>query len=187
MRKHLLLLLLLTCFGAAAGENLLKSPDFAADQYGEFGVWSITKKPSVTVTRLPGQGPDGKDAVRLDLSKGAWISHKGLKLVGGAKYKFGGFVRTAGFSGSEYNGFMVHDAAWNKKKMFRSGRFFRHTGGKWMTIEQTFTAPADGMYELNIYAPGQKGRWKFAVLSCFRWMKKAPVRSLSRPRFPKKK
>ena len=157
MRKHLLLLLLLTCFGAVAGENLLKSPDFAADEYGDFGVWSITKKPSVTVTRLPGQGPDGKDAVRLDLSKGAWISHKGLKLVGGAKYKFGGFVRTAGFSGSEYNGFMVHDAAWNKKKMFRSGRFFRHTGGKWMTIEQTFTAPADGMYELNIYAPGQKG------------------------------
>jgi hypothetical protein len=157
MRKHLLLLLLFTCFGAAAGENLLKSPDFAADEYGEFGVWTITKKTTVTVTRLPKQGPDGKDAVRLDLSKGAWISHKGLKLIGGAKYKFGGYVRTSGFSGSEYNGFMIHDAGWNKKKMFRSGRFFRHTGGKWMPIEQTFTAPADGMYELNIYAPGQKG------------------------------
>ena len=157
MKKTMLALLLLSGFGLTAGENLLKSADFAADEYGEFGVWSLTQKNAV-ITRLPKEGVNGADAVRLDLSKRSWISHKGLKLVGGAKYKFGGYVRTEGFSGKEYFGFMIHDANWSKSKLFRTGRFIRHTHGKWMVIENTFTAPADGMYELNIYAPGAKGK-----------------------------
>ncbi|HOG50132.1 MAG TPA: hypothetical protein PKY10_06045, partial [Lentisphaeria bacterium] len=90
-----MLLFSLVLAAATAGENLILNGDFNHNAAGDFFEWNGT---SEEVTFLAGQGPEGKNALRIDLSQLVSFRQTEIKLVPGEKYRLGAWIKTKQFS-----------------------------------------------------------------------------------------
>lgn len=130
------------------GQNLLQDTDFQPNACGEFGRWMLRNM--ANVVKVPKGGSDGREALLMNYPGPAVISilHDGLKLVPGAKYRVGGYVRTKGFHAEE-SGIQLRDAG----QIFWSHgteKFPEDTNGEWVRLEATVTAEDNKAYK----APG---------------------------------
>ena len=135
--RSVLLAAIIFCVAAFLNaQNLLQDTEFQPNECGEYGRW-LAPITELGVERLPKGGLDGHDALRLDFSRAASFIHNGLKLVSGAKYRLGGYVRTKGFHAKE-SGFFLRDA--DQIYWERSTEIFpEDTNGEWVKMEATVT------------------------------------------------
>ncbi|MDD4099270.1 MAG: hypothetical protein PHC30_10910, partial [Lentisphaeria bacterium] len=147
--------LLLTACAAlsAAAANLITNPDFQRDGMGEMGLWSVNlgAYPNLAI-RLPGDGLDGCDAIRLDFAEYGSFKLPGFRLVAGEPYRIGAYVRTTNFR-SRTSAVLIFNEGWYAD--VRTDAFPGDTGGQWVKVEKDVTMPesSNGLYTFDIYAP----------------------------------
>ena len=139
------------------GKNILQSTDFEPNACGELGYWTIGKL-DVEAKKLPGEGVNGRNALRLRFRNTEFFSHLGIISVPGGRYRIGGYVRTKDFSSPKGAGFMLTDPSacyWRLKTRV----FPKNTNGKWVKIEKTVTLPKkrSNLCYFSVFAPQSTG------------------------------
>ena len=160
MKKVLLFTLSFLALALCA-ENLLNAPNFS-DRFGGFGSW--TTKNDGALTRLKGQGPDGVDAIAIDLAKSDRLQQTGLKLIAGERYLIGGVVRTKGFTAGKKSvpTFYITNRNWEKEA--KAPAIPADTDGQWVKVEREVKIPEskDGLYSFILYCAGGAGELALA-------------------------
>lgn len=156
--KKLLTICLLAAVGLPAIEevNILKNVNFEGDQDvmpGSLPCWSVdqaseTKDPLVL---LPGAGPDGRNAIRVNIDKGEVLRQPNAFLVAGERYRFGAYIRTSGLK-TPKSYLCVWNTGWTKA--INSTDVPKDTHGEWVKVEGEGvlgTSP-NGTYNFGLYA-----------------------------------
>ena len=78
-----------------SAQGLLHNPELAANSRGEIMHWLSD---AGVATPLPGQGPDGRNAVKLTFAKGEVFKQPAITLVAGETYRVSAYIKTADFT-----------------------------------------------------------------------------------------
>lgn len=167
MKKLLYCAFLLAASGLLAFEekNILLDTDFAGAPEaspGTIGAWDVKNQdvPHNPLVLLPGEAPDGKNAVRVTIPKGEIFRQRDITLVAGEKYRFGAYVRTKGFK-SKTATIRIWNMGWTRDLV--SSRIPGDTNGRWVKVEGTGIAPQSrDFYTYGIYAEAPEGSIDFA-------------------------
>ncbi len=156
--KKLLTICLLAAVGLPAIEevNILKNVNFEGDQDvmpGSLPCWSVdqasaTKDPLVL---LPGEGPDGRNAIRVNIDKGEVLRQPNAFLVAGERYRFGAYIRTSGLK-TPKSYLCVWNTGWTKA--INSTDVPKDTHGEWVKVEGegVLGESPNGTYNFGLYA-----------------------------------
>ena len=139
MKKNMIFLLVTMTIFVCRSQNLLNNPDFQR-LYGTYPMdWgrNIAGVPNA-VKLLPNQGPNRKNAVRLDLSEMVSYPQGGLRLVPGEQYEIGAWVRTRDFR-SQQSGIIIYNDGWFDESGVSP--IPANTDGKWMKVTKTVSCP----------------------------------------------
>ena len=153
-------LLALALARPAAAANLVTNPEFRADEAGFVIDWTMDQlKHPGAVTLLPGEGVDGADALRLDLTKLVRFVQPGITLVAGEKYRLGGYVRTNGFKAPRKS-IIIYNSGWTREV---GTRLIPETTDGWLKLEAEIEAPEskNSVYYFAIYATESQGTVDF--------------------------
>ena len=161
--KRFLSICLLAAVALPAFEevNILKNVNFEGDYElmpGSIPCWSVdqgatTNNPMVL---LPGEGPDGKNAMRVNIDKGEVLRQPNAFLVAGERYRFGAYIRTSGLK-TPKSYLCVWNTGWTKA--LNSTDVPNDTHGEWVKVEGEGvlgTSP-NGTYNFGLYAKTQVG------------------------------
>lgn len=151
----LLLVFLGVCINApvfAVEGNLLRNADFSEHHFlCGFLNWGVRNPARDRITFLKGEGPDGQNAVRLEIQSGKIFDQPGLKLIPGEKYRFGVWVRTNKIRPKSIR-LLIWNSGWHDE--VTTVHFPTDTQGKWVKMEwegTIFKSPDDGLYVFGIY------------------------------------
>ena len=156
--KKLLTICLLAAVGLPAIEevNILKNVNFEGDQDvmpGSLPCWSVdqasaTKDPLVL---LPGEGPNGRNAIRVNIDKGEVLRQPNAFLVAGERYRFGAYIRTSGLK-TPKSYLCVWNTGWTKA--INSTDVPKDTHGEWVKVEGEgiLGESPNGTYNFGLYA-----------------------------------
>ena len=156
------------CLGLFAFEetNILKSVGFTGNPNfmpGTLDCWNVDGCDTEyePIKLLKGEGPDGVNAVRINIPKGEVFRQQNITLVPGERYRFGGYIRTSGFK-TPTSSIRVWNSGWTKELI--SPELPRDTNGKWVKIEVEGVMPTspNGRYTYGIYAKTPSGTLDFA-------------------------
>ncbi|MGI6355692.1 MAG: hypothetical protein GX937_05805 [Lentisphaerae bacterium] len=78
-----------------SAQGLLHNPELAANSRGEIMHWLSD---AGVATPFPGQGPDGRNAVKLTFAKGEVFKQPAITLVAGETYRVSAYIKTADFT-----------------------------------------------------------------------------------------
>ena len=138
----------------AAAENLILNGDFNHNAAGEFFEWNGT---SAEVTFLDGQGPEGKNALVVDLGKLVVFRQTEIKLVPGEKYRLGAWIKTRQFNAGR-SGIVIYDIpGWYKDA---GTERLPADCPEWTLWQAEVTAPPSqqsGLYSFGIFATSATG------------------------------
>ena len=136
--------------------NILKNVDFEGDYEllpGRIPCWSIdqaaaTENPMVL---LPGEGPGGKNAMRVNIDKGEVLRQPNAFLVAGERYRLGAYIRTSGLK-TPKSYLCVWNTGWTKA--INSSDIPNDTHGEWVKIEGegVLGESPNGTYNFGLYA-----------------------------------
>ncbi len=158
MKKLIVVLAVCGAVFTAAAQNLLLNPEFAGTSTN-LGPWN--KNAAVynnEVTRLPGAGPDGKTAIKVDIASCESFKQGPFTMVPGEKYKFGAYVRTKNLKcSSRYFSVLIYNNGWTKS--VQTSKIPTNTNGKWVKMERIAVMPssAKNTYTFCIYGAGAIG------------------------------
>ena len=184
MKKLIVALAVCGAVFTAAAQNLLLNPEFAGTSTN-LGPWN--KNSAVynnEVTRLPGAGPDGKTAIKIDLAACENFKQGPMTLVPGEKYKFGAYVRTKNLKcSSRYFAVLIYNNGWTKS--VQTSKIPANTKGKWVKLERTAVMPpsAKNTYTFCIYAAGATGEFEMCDPYVIPLTEKGKKGSKSMPRW----
>ncbi|MBP5640875.1 MAG: hypothetical protein J6X55_15445, partial [Victivallales bacterium] len=162
--KRLLVVFVLTAFSLLAFEevNILKEVNFdgAPSVFpGTLGNWNVNSEDCMynPMVVLKGEGPEGKNALRLNIPYGEVFRQQNIMLVAGERYRFGAFVRTKGLQ-TPTSSIVVWNRGWTDALMSRI-EVPRDTDGKWVKVEGEGVLPksSNGIYTYGLYAKTPKG------------------------------
>ena len=166
MKKTVALLFLsVISLFALEERNILLDTDFNGDPEetpGIIGVWNVKNADAANtpLVLLPGEAPDGKNAVRVKIPKGEIFRQGDITLVAGEKYRFGAYVRTKGFK-SPTASIRIWNLGWTRDVV--SQPIPSDTNGQWVKIEGVATMPSSkSTYTYGIYAMKPEGYIDFA-------------------------
>ncbi|MCR4575723.1 MAG: hypothetical protein K5787_18340, partial [Lentisphaeria bacterium] len=156
--KILVSVCLLAAIGLPAFEeiNILRNVNFEGDQDimpGCLPCWSVdqaaaTKDPLVL---LPGEGPNGSNAIRVNIDKGEVLRQPNAFLVAGERYRFGAYIRTSGLK-TPKSYLCVWNTGWTKA--INSTDVPNDTHGEWVKVEGegVLGESPNGTYNFGLYA-----------------------------------
>ena len=120
----------------AVGENILNNPELRATEEGLPINWNYHFENNKGRLKVVGEGAE-REAVFSPGEGTCTLWQSDIRLVPGAKYKLGGWVKTKDLKASQY-GLVITPWSWP----FSIGpQFPADTGGEWKWIEKTFEAP----------------------------------------------
>ena len=136
--------------------NILKNVNFEGEYElmpGSIRCWSVdqgatTNNPMVL---LPGEGPDGRNALRVNVDQGEVLRQPYAFLVAGERYRFGAYIRTSGLK-TPKSYLCVWNTGWTKA--LNSTDVPNDTHGEWVKVEGEGvlgTSP-NGTYNFGLYA-----------------------------------
>ena len=169
MMKRLLAIFLVTALSLFAFEevNILIDVNFDSEATvmpGILGPWNVDGDDAVCnpMTVLKGEGPEGKNALRLNIPHGEVFRQRGLVLVAGERYRFGAYVRTKGLQ-TPTSSIRVWNLGWTGEIISKI-EVPRDTDGKWVKVEGEGVLPksSNGVYTYGLYAKTPKGTIDFA-------------------------
>ncbi len=147
-----------------SGNNLLLNPQLSGNNE-ELVDWEISKGGKNDFSVYLDRGiPGGRNcSVKLNLAKCIQIRQTGIKLVPGAKYRIGGWVKTKNFSSpdSARTAFYVHNSNWSRE--VKTAKLPANTNGKWVRLEADVVMPdsPNGTYTFTLWGPKSKGELEF--------------------------
>lgn len=156
--KRFLSICLLAAVALPAFEevNILKNVNFEGDfdiMPGSIPCWSVdqgatTNNPMVL---LPGEGPDGRNAMRVNIDKGEVLRQPYAFLVAGERYRFGAYIRTSGLK-TPKSYLCVWNTGWTKA--LNSTDVPNDTHGEWVKVEGegVLGESPNGTYNFGLYA-----------------------------------
>ena len=132
-------------------KNLIRNAEFVGEgQHVE--CWdSYNARFPGAVKLLPGAGPNGRNALKVDMTRCVNLSQGRFTLVEGERYRLGLFVRTRDFV-AKSSQVVVSNHLWTIG--VGTGNFPRDTDGQWFRMEKevTIQPSKSGKYNFNIYA-----------------------------------
>lgn len=156
------------CLLAFDGKNILNETDFPGDSEffpGTLGIWNVDPRDNEhkPIVVLKGEGPDGANAVRLNIQFGGAFRQQNAWLVAGEPYRFGAYFRTKDYK-TETVTVRIWNHGWTKE--IKTQEIPRDTNGQWVKIEATGTMPSspDGIYTYGVYSrPQSSGQLDIAM------------------------
>ena len=147
----------------AGGTNLIRNVEFEGDGLGGCLNWSVRGGLEDTVRVLPGEGPDGCGAVRVNVPRGYRFSQDGIRLAAGEDYRVGVWVRTSGLDEGAFR-FMVWNDWWKDEQVVAN--LPADTQGRWMKLEwqgKMIPASKTSLYNFGFYLNAGKKSGEFDV------------------------
>ena len=131
----------------ALAEGLLHNPELVTNARGEIMHWLSD---AGVATPLPGQGPDGRNAVRLSFANGQVFKQPAITLVAGETYRVSSYIKTADFSFRRC-GMVVWNQGWQKDAGISP---LPNPCPEWTLVQAEVTLPesSSGMYTFGWYA-----------------------------------
>ncbi len=162
--KKLLTMMLLTTVSLLAFEevNILSNVDFEGDPSafpGILGDWNVdfSDANANPLVQLKGEGPDGKNALRINIPNGEVLRQKNIVLVAGERYRFGAYIRTKGLQ-TPTASLRVWNCGWTGE-LISKNEIPRDTDGQWVKVEGEGVLPpsVNGLYTYGLYANRPQG------------------------------
>ena len=126
---------------------------------GMLGPWNVDSEDSLVnpMVVLKGEGPEGRNALRINIPYGEVFRQQNVALVAGEKYRFGAYVRTKGLQ-TPTSSIYVWNRFWTGEIKSRI-EVPRDTDGKWVKVEGEGVLPksVNGVYTYGLYAKTPKG------------------------------
>ena len=151
MKVSFVLLALVAVHMSAAGDvNILNNPDFKGDGRGGVMGWRMRNPLKDRVRHLGPTGPDGAQAIALEISDGHFLDQSRMLLVSGEPYRLAVYVRTKGLDAKNMR-FLAWNGPWDAS--FEAGFLPPDTNGKWVCVEKTgkMVPSPDGRFTVGFY------------------------------------